>query len=130
MLKAELHRFWMKSALDHCGVPWNWRWSRSYGCGLVLAVLLCAFSAFSQTCLTAEDMDAASRSALQPVASRYFDMVARGDAASLKQNSISSVANDFAAIENTIKENQADLAGAQAASPLPFLLKAKRTAPL
>jgi hypothetical protein len=57
-------------------------------------------------------------------------MVARGDAASLKQNSIPSVANDFGAIETTIKESHADLAGAHAAPRPPFLLKAEGTAPL
>jgi len=80
--------------------------------------------------LTAEDMDAPTRSALQSAGSRYFDMVARGDTASLKQNSISSVANDFGSIENTVKESQAGLGGAHAVARPPFLLKAEGTAPL
>lgn len=95
-----------------------------------LAVLLCATPALSQTCLTSDDMDAPTRSALQTAATRYFDMVARGDAASLKQNSIPSVANDFSGIENTIKDSQADLAGSHAVARPPFLLKAEGTAPL
>jgi hypothetical protein len=57
-------------------------------------------------------------------------MVARGDATSLKQNSIPSVANNFSGIENTIKENQASLAGSHAVPRPPFQLKAEGTAPL
>jgi len=95
-----------------------------------IMVLLFAFPALSQTCFTADDMDAATRSALQTTANKYFEMVARGDAASLKQNSIPSVANDFTGIENTIKENQANLAGAHATPRSPFLLKVEGTASL
>jgi hypothetical protein len=122
MLKVELPWFQMKSNLDHRAAV--------RGSGFLLTVLLCAIPAFSQTCFTADDMDTPTRSALQAAASRYFDMVARGEAASLKQNSIPSVANDFSAIENTIKESQADLAGAHTTPRPPFLLKAEGTAPL
>jgi hypothetical protein len=75
-------------------------------------------------------MDAATRSAIQATATKYFDMVARGDAASLKQNSIPSVASDFGWIEGTIKDNQPNLAGAHATPRAPFLLKAEGTAAL
>jgi len=114
----------MKSTLDRYRALWN------SGCGIVFMVLVFAIPAFSQTCFTSDDMDVLTRAALQAAATRYFEMVARGDAASLKQNSIPSVANDFSAIENSIKESQADLAGAHAASRSPFLLKAEGTAPL
>ncbi len=98
-------------------------------CRFALVVLLAA-PALAQTCLTKDDMDAPTLSALQAAGSRYFDMAARGDAAALKQNSISSVANDFSGIENTIKDSQADLAGSHATARPPFLLKAEGTAPL
>lgn len=98
--------------------------------GITVALLACNPHGFAQACFTADDMDAATRSALQAAATRYFDMAARGDAASLKQNSISSVANDFSGIENTIKENQANFAGARATARPPFLLKAEGAAPL
>jgi len=93
-------------------------------------LLLTAFSRSQTTCFTSDDMDAATRGALQAAAMRYFNMVVGGDAASLKQNSITSVASDFAWIENTIKDNQANLAGAHATPRTPFLLKAEGTAPL
>jgi hypothetical protein len=97
---------------------------------MAVALLACSASGLAQACFTADDMDAATRSALQNAATRYFDMAARGDAASLKQNSIPSIANDFSGIENTIKENQANFAGAHATARPPFLLKAEGTAPL
>src|SRR6202158_2927917 len=113
----------MKS-LAHPGYSWkNAHW-------FALAIFLCATPAFSQTCLTTDDMDAPTRSALQAAGSRYFDMVARGDAASLKQNSIPSVANDFSGIESNIKDSQPTLVGSPPTARPPFLLKAEGTAPL
>jgi hypothetical protein len=93
-------------------------------------ILLLAGSAYAQTCLTANDMDEATRTSLVNTAKRYFDMAARGDSASLRQNSIASVASDFSGIESAIKDNQANFAGAQATPRPPFLLKAEGTAPL
>src|SRR5438477_1582347 len=83
------------------------------------------FSEFvaAQTCLTAADMDEPARNAVVSAAKKYFDMAARGDAASLKQNAIPSLASDFGAIETAIKDNQANLSGAQANARPPSLLK-------
>jgi len=97
---------------------------------LVFVVSLLTAPTFGQTCFTSDDMDAPTRSALQATASKYADMVVRGDLASLKQNSIPSVANDFTWIENTIKDNQANLAGGHGTPRPPFMLKATGTAPL
>jgi len=99
-------------------------------CFALILGLLLAGSAYGQTCLTANDMDEATRAALVNTAKRYFDMAARGDSASLRQNSIASVAADFAGIENAVKDNQANFAGSQATPRPPFLLKAEGTAPL
>jgi hypothetical protein len=84
----------------------------------------------AQTCLTADEMDAATRSAMQSTATRYFDMIQRGDSASLKQSAIPSLASSFAGIEETIKENQPNLTGAHATPRAPFVLKAEGNAPL
>lgn len=97
---------------------------------LWLGIALFSASAWAQTCFTSDDMDAATRSALQAAGNKYFEMVARGDAASLRANSIPAVASNFAGIEETVKENQANLAGAHATPRNPFLLKAEGTAPL
>jgi len=96
----------------------------------VIALILCAGFARAQTCLTAGDMDEPTRATLVSTAKRYFDMVARGDSATLRQNSIASVASDFSGIETAVKDNQANFSGAQAASRSPFLLKVEGTAPL
>jgi len=97
-------------------------------CFLTIPLLL--QPVLAETCFTSDDMDAATRSAIQATATKFFDMVARGDSASLKQSSIPGVANDFGWIEGTIKDNQSNLAGAHATPRAPFLLKAEGTAPV
>jgi hypothetical protein len=99
---------------------------------LLMAALACTFVPFarSQTCFTAADMDEPTRAALQNAGKKYYDMVSRGDSASLKQNAIVSLASDFSGIENAIKENQPALAGATGTARPPFLLKVEGTAPL
>jgi hypothetical protein len=84
----------------------------------------------AQSCQTASEIDAASKSGIQTTAQRYFDMAAKGDAASLRQNAIPSLASDFAGIEGTIKENQPNLAGVQATIKSFFLLDASGAAPI
>jgi hypothetical protein len=103
---------------------------RYYAVSVFLSLAMLGASGWAQTCFTSDDMDAATRSALKAAANRYFEMVTRGDVASLKQNSLPAVASNFAGIEETIKENQANLAGAHATARDPFLLKAEGTAPL
>jgi hypothetical protein len=101
------------------------------GMSLAVAMLIfCAGLAHAQTCFTASDMDEPTRTALVNTAKRYFDMAARGDSVTLRQNSIPGVAADFFGIETVVKDNQANLAGAQATPRSPFLLKAEGTAPL
>jgi len=97
----------------------------------VLTVLVSsAGCAFAESCLTGSDMDAATRNALTGSGTRYFDMIARGDVASLRQNSIPSLAGDFSGIEGTVKENQAALAGSKGSPRPPFLLEAQGSAPV
>src|SRR5438128_7411980 len=105
---------------------------RTRGKVLSFALLLVITSSplLAQTCFTSEDMDAATRAALQSAATRYSDMVMRGDVASLKQNAIPAVAGNFGSIEGTIKDNQANLAGAKATPRPVFMLKAEGAAPL
>jgi hypothetical protein len=86
--------------------------------------------AHAQSCQSAADMDASVRSALETTAKRYFDLAARGDTATLRQNSIAAVAASFAGIETAVQENQSAFAGAQATVRPPFLLTAEGTEPL
>ncbi len=75
-------------------------------------------------------MEASARSALETAAMRYFEMSARGDTAGLKQNSIPSVADNFAGIEAAVHENQVAFTRAQATVRPPFLLTADGHEPL
>jgi hypothetical protein len=89
-----------------------------------------AVSAQAQSCQTSNDMDDAVRTSITAAGQRYFDMAAKNDAASLRQNAIPSLAADFSGIEAIVKDHQADLAGAQATLNSVFLLEAEGTAPL
>jgi len=94
----------------------------------VILLLLWAGFAFAQTCSTASEMSEATRSGLENAAKRYFDMAARGDSASLKQNAIPSLASQFSGIEAAVKDNQPSLSGASATPRPPFLLKQEEKA--
>jgi hypothetical protein len=93
-------------------------------------ISLAANTSFAQTCLTTADMDEAMRSSLMATARRFYDMVARGDVESLRQNAITSLSTNFSGIENAIRENQANLAVTQPVPRPPFVLKAEGTTPL
>jgi hypothetical protein len=99
-------------------------------CTAVAVTTFCAINVFAENCITASDMDPATRPALVAAGQRYFDFIAKGDAASLRQNAIPSLAADFSTIENTVKDNQSALAGAKGTPRPPFLLEADGTAPI
>lgn len=95
-----------------------------------LALLpLSGMSARAQSCQTSDDLDSAIRSAITSTGQRYFAMAAKGDAASLRQNAIPSLAPDFAGIESTVKGHQEALAGGQPTVKAVFLLDAQGAAP-
>ena len=96
-----------------------------------LAVLLLSvLPVLTQTCMSAADMEPSTRTALETAAKRFFDMSVRGDAAALKQNSIPSLAANFAGVESALKDNQPSLSGAGASVRPPFLLNAEGSGPL
>jgi hypothetical protein len=110
---------------------WNTGYSRMLvKCLPALLFSLSALASQAQTCMTAADMDQATATALVFTATRFYDMAAQGDSASLRQNAIPSLASDFSGIENAVKENQANLNGVRPVARPPFLLKAEGTAPL
>jgi hypothetical protein len=97
----------------------------------VFAVTVCgAASAAAENCVTANDMEPATRTALVSAAQRYFDFIAKGDATSLRQNAIPNLASDFSGIESTVKDNQSALSGSKGTARPPFLLEASGTAPI
>jgi hypothetical protein len=102
--------------------PWQgWRW---------LVLIWVAAAAEAQICQSAAEMDATIRTALETAARRYFDMAARGDSASLQQNSIPAVAGNFGGIEAAIKDNQSAFKEAQVAVRPPYFLMANGNEPL
>ncbi len=98
------------------------------GCAVVALLAFSSSSVVAESCLTSSDMDDATPAALTGAGMRYFNFVAAGDAASLRQNAIPSLAANFSSIEDTVKGNQAALAGSKAAARPPFLLEAQGTA--
>jgi len=107
----------------------NWRNPVKICCS-AMAVLLLGLAAGAQTCLDANDMDVPTRSALETTAKRYFELAAHGDAATLKQNSIASLAATFSGVETAVKDNQENLSGGQPTVRSPYLLKVEGSAPL
>jgi hypothetical protein len=110
-------------------------WFRIRRLGLIRCAVLAllAFGAsnvLAQSCLTSSDMDAAMRTALTNAGVRYFSFVAAGDAASLRQNAIPSLAADFSSVEGAVKDNQMALTGAKADARPPFLLEEEGAAPI
>ncbi|MBA3914656.1 MAG: hypothetical protein H0X25_12585 [Acidobacteriales bacterium] len=93
----------------------------SYLLCAILAMLLASL-AQAQTCSTASDMDEPTRNALTSAGKRYYDMIAKADAASLKQNAIAGLGGDT--IDSAVKDNQAALSGTLGTARPPFLLKA------
>ena len=79
--------------------------------GLALWLFLVG-RAEGETCFTANDMDPATRSAVATSGQRYYDLVARGDSATLRQAAIPAVASDFSGFEATVKDNQPAFVGA------------------
>lgn len=100
--------------------------------GLVpfLAVFGTTSASFAENCTIASDMDAATRTALTNAGQHYFDLATKGDAATLRQAAIPSLASDFSGVETTVKDNQITLAGTKATVRPPFLLEAEGTAPI
>jgi hypothetical protein len=106
--------------------------SRSLTPALWVVLSAAAFAplgARAQSCQTSSDLDDSSRNAITATGQRYFGMATKGDAASLRQNSIPSLASDFSGIEATIKDHQPDLAGAQGTVKGIFLLDGSTPSP-
>jgi len=107
-----------------------WRRSLPRRCAALALLAFSVSSVLAETCTTSSDMDDATRTALTAAGLRYFDLVAKGDAASLRQGAIASLAADFSGIEASVKDNQAALAGSKASARPPFLLEAEGSAPI
>ena len=101
---------------------------------VVLWILLwgLAFSplcARSQSCQTSGELEDAMRTSITSAGQHYFDMAAKADVASLKQNAIPTLGADFTAVEATVKDHQKDFAGAQGTVKSVFLLEVEGAPP-
>lgn len=96
---------------------------------LLTGLMLVTVSAAAENCLTSSDMDDSTRNALVAAAQHDFDLVAKGDSATLRQETIASVAADFNGIAMSVKDNQTALAGLKATARPPFVLEAEGTSP-
>ena len=92
------------------------------------ALLAFVAPAHSQTCQTDADLDAPTHSAIEAAANKYFALAAKGDTATLQQNSIPSVANTFSGISDAVHDHQADFSRAQATTRSLFQLTAAGSA--
>ncbi len=98
---------------------------------MAVALLLWTAVAWGQNCVEQKDMDPTTRSALQSAATQYFNMAAKGDAYSLQQSAIPSVAQNFGGITAAVRDNLASLQGSQPSVRNTFLLDASQaTAPI
>jgi len=97
---------------------------------LALLTLGGGLPVFGQNCQSSTDLDDATRTAISAAAQRDFELAAKEDIASLRQNAIASLAANFSPIEMTLKDHQDGLSGAQATLNSVFLLEADGTAPL
>jgi hypothetical protein len=78
----------------------------------------------AQSCQTSNDMETSIRTAITTAAQRYFEMAAKGDVASMRQNAMPRLAADFGGIEATVKGHEQNLAASQATVKAAFLLNA------
>ncbi len=95
---------------------------------VLLLLFLASLPLTAQTCASGADMDPAAKSALESAGQQFFGLIARGDIAGMKQNSIPSLAASFSAIETAMNDNKPMYAGAQATPRGVYQLDAPGTA--
>jgi hypothetical protein len=84
----------------------------------------------AETCSDVRDMDAATRSSMENTALQMFGSLSRGDAASMRQNAIPSLASNFGGVESAINANKPIMSAGQASVRATYLLEAGGTATL
>jgi len=104
--------------------------SPSLGFWIALLLALSPLSSRAQSCQTSSELDDATRAAITAAGQGYFNMAAKGDVASLRQNAIPSLAADFSAVEARVKDRQDDLAASQPAVKSVFLLETEGKDPV
>jgi hypothetical protein len=96
----------------------------------VIGLAVLAAAAYGQSCLTSDEIDAATKTNLENTGRQYFDWTAKGDTATIRQNAIPSLASDFGGVEAAVRDNQANFSGVQPKLRPPFLLQAEGKEPI
>lgn len=73
---------------------------------LFSALLAATLALPAQTCSSGNDMDAATKNAIDGAARQYLDMSKNGDVAGLRANAIAQLAGDFSSIEQAVVTNK------------------------
>ncbi len=94
---------------------------------IVLALAMPLYASAAETCITATQMRGNTRQVVEAAGRFYFDLVARGDLAALRHNSMPSVTGDFAAIEAVVQQHRAALSGPQPGLRASYLLETDGT---
>lgn len=108
----------------------TWVLSRRFFTQLVCAIVMAALSAtlaVCQTCSSGPDLAAATKSAIETAAQRYFNMSAQGDVAGLKANAIPAVASNFTGIEQAVVDNKKFFSEGQPTVTGTYLLDASQS---
>jgi len=92
-------------------------------------LLVASLPLAAQTCTEAQDMDAATRSAIESTAKSLLAMSAAGNVAGLRAQSIPSLAADFGGVEQAVSDNKDGLSG-PATIRKTYLLELPGTAPV
>ena len=92
-------------------------------------LLLAAVPVVAETCKEAEEIDPATRSAIESTAKSFLGMSIGGDVAGLRATSIPSLAASFGGIEQAVFDNKNGLTG-PAVVRKTYLLEVSGTAPV
>src|SRR5438270_9986626 len=100
------------------------RFSPSWLLGVAAGIFLLLLPAVqAEQCYNANDMDAATRGAMERAAVQYFNDFASGNAADLQRNANASLAANFAGVQAAMTENQPVLSGGQATARATYQLE-------
>ncbi len=92
-------------------------------------LLVAAVPLVAETCKEAEEIDPATRSAIESTAKSFLGMSGSGDVAGLRAASIPSLAASFGGVEQAVSDNKDGLAG-PAVIRKTYLLEVSGTAPV
>jgi hypothetical protein len=94
---------------------------------IAVVVLAAALPAWSQTCVSREEIPEQARNAMETAAQQVFDQAARGDVNSIKANAVPSLQSSFNGIAAAVNDNKDVFAGTKPQLRASFLLDSGAT---